>query len=143
LKVEVFGGATITVDGRPFVSADAMTYKGAMLGDIPNFAFTFGYTNASWTLKADLIAGYVCRLLRYMERHRQDIAVPKRDPGVQPQPFLNFTSGYVQRALDYTWKQGSRAPWRAYQNYLKDVLAMRFNRIDDGVMHFGKKGMLP
>jgi cyclohexanone monooxygenase len=143
LKVQFLGGAALTVDGAPFVSSEAMSYKGMMLSDVPNLAYTFGYTNASWTLKADLIARYVTRLLRHMDRHDMDIAMPRRDAGVQPLPLINFTSGYVQRALPRVWKQGSRGPWRAHQNYLKDFFAMRFSRIADGVMRFGKKGKLP
>jgi cyclohexanone monooxygenase len=143
LKVQFLGGGKLSIDGKPIETGEAMTYKGMMLGDVPNFAFTFGYTNASWTLKSDLIATYVCRLLRHMERRRKDIAVPRREADVAPQPFLPFTSGYVQRALPIMWKQGSRRPWRTYQNYLKDVLTLRFGRIEDGVMRLGEKGNLP
>jgi cation diffusion facilitator CzcD-associated flavoprotein CzcO len=143
LKIKLLGGIAITVDGQPFRGADAMSYKGMMLSELPNCVMTFGYTNASWTLKADLTAAYVCRLLRYMDRHRVQIAVPRREPGVSPEPFLSFTSGYVQRAQGELPQQGSRRPWQVYQNYLQDMLTIRFGRIADGTLHFGQKGALP
>jgi cyclohexanone monooxygenase len=143
LKIRLLGGIAITVDGQPFRAADSMSYKGMMLSELPNCVMTFGYTNASWTLKADLTAAYVCRLLRYMDRHRVQIAVPRREPGVAPQPFLSFTSGYVRRAQGELPQQGSRRPWQVYQNYLQDMLTIRFGRIADGTLHFGRKGALP
>jgi hypothetical protein len=124
-------------------ATQAMSYKGMMLSDLPNCAMTFGYTNASWTLKADLTGAWVCRLLRYMDRHGKAIAVPHRAPDVQPEPFLSFTSGYVQRAHDLLPKQGSRRPWQVYQNYLQDFVTIRLGRVDDGVLRFGAKGALP
>jgi len=143
LQLKVLGGIALSIDGRPCNPNGAIAYKGMMLGDVPNLAMAFGYTNASWTLKADLTAAYVCRLLRYMDRHGKAIAVPRREADVRPQPFLNFTSGYVQRAQHLLPRQGSRAPWQVYQNYLQDLLAIRFGRIADGVMRFGDKGVMP
>jgi cyclohexanone monooxygenase len=143
LKLQLMGGMQVTVDGQAFEPNQAMSYKGMMLSDLPNCVMTFGYTNASWTLKADLTAAYVCRLLRYMDRHGIAIALPRREPGVQPQPFLSFTSGYVQRAASHLPQQGSRRPWQVYQNYLQDMLTIRYGRIADGVMRFGAKGSLP
>jgi cyclohexanone monooxygenase len=136
LKLNVLGDVTVRIDGRPCDLSQTMAYKGMMLSDVPNLAIAFGYTNAPWTLKADLTAGYVCRLLRYMDRHGHAVAVPRRDPAEQPQPFLSFTSGYVQRALPMLPKQGSRSPWRVYQSYLRDLFTIRYGRIADGVMHF-------
>lgn len=143
LKIRILGGVAVSVDGRPFHAGDAMSYKGMMLSGLPNCVMTFGYTNASWTLKADLTASWVCRLLRHMDRHGQAIAVPRREPGVEPRPFLGFTSGYVLRAAGELPQQGARRPWQVYQNYLQDMLTIRFGRIADGVMHFGAKGSLP
>ena len=143
LQLNVLGDATFIVDGQVVRPNDALSYKGMMLSDVPNCAIAFGYTNASWTLKADLTSAYVCRLLRYMDRHGADIAVPRREHGLDTQPFVNFTSGYVQRAAHLLPKQGSRKPWQVYQNYLQDLLAIRFGRLADGVMHFGAKGALP
>jgi cyclohexanone monooxygenase len=137
LKIRILGGIRVTVDGKPFHASEAMSYKGMMLSDLPNCVMTFGYTNASWTLKADLTAAYVCRLLRYMDRKGIAIAVPRREAGVEPEPFLNFTSGYVQRAKGELPQQGSRKPWQVYQNYLQDMITIRYGRIADGVMHFG------
>lgn len=143
LSLSVLGGAEIVVDGRPFVPSEAMAYKGMMLSGMPNSVMTFGYTNASWTLKADLTAAWACRLLNYMDRKGQAIAVVRRQDDVAPEPFLSFTSGYVQRAASLLPKQGSRRPWQVYQNYLQDMFTIRYGRIADGVMRFGQKGSLP
>jgi monooxygenase len=136
LKLNVLGDVAVRIDGRACDLGHTIAYKGMMLSDVPNLALAFGYTNASWTLKADLTAGYVCRLLRYMDRHGHAVAVPRRDPAVLPQPFLTFTSGYVQRALAVLPKQGSHRPWQVYQNYLLDLFNLRYGRIADGVMQF-------
>jgi len=139
LKLKLLGGMTLTVDGKPVIPNEALVYKGMMLSDVPNFAMAFGYTNSSWTLKADLTTGYVCRLLKFMEKNGKSIAVPKRQADVLPMPFMNFTSGYVQRAEQLLPRQGSRKPWQVYQNYLQDLLTIRYGRIADGVMQFGIK----
>jgi len=143
LKIKLLGGVAITVDGQPYRPNAAMSYKGMMLSDLPNCVMTFGYTNASWTLKADLTAGWVVRLLRHMDRTGAAIAVVHREPDVAPEPFLSFTSGYVQRAGADLPQQGSRRPWQVYQNYLRDMLTIRFGRIADGVLRFGARGALP
>jgi monooxygenase len=140
LKLNVMGDVAVRIDGRPCDFGATLAYKGMMLSDVPNLAMTFGYTNASWTLKADLTAGYVCRLLRYMDRRGYTVAVPRRDPSVLPQPFLTFTSGYVRRALAILPKQGSRRPWAVYQNYLLDLFNLRYGRIADGVIEFSAGG---
>jgi cyclohexanone monooxygenase len=140
LKIKLLGGVKVTVDGKPFAASEAMSYKGMMLSGLPNCVMTFGYTNASWTLKADLTAAWVCRLLRHMDRKRVAVAVPRREAGVAPEPFLSFTSGYVQRAQGELPQQGSRRPWQVYQNYLQDMLTIRYGRIADGVMHFAAAG---
>jgi monooxygenase len=136
LKLNVLGDIAFTVDGAHYNPSKAMAYKGMMLSNLPNVAMAFGYTNASWTLKADLTAGYVCRLLNYMARHGHTIATPKGDPSVAEQPFLGFTSGYVQRASALLPKQGDRKPWQVYQNYLSDLFTIRWGRLADGVMQF-------
>jgi hypothetical protein len=108
-----------------------------MSSDIPNLAAIFGYTNASWTLKADLISRYVCRLLNYMQRHGYRQCTPRnRDPNMARLPPVDFTSGYFQRAMDKLPRQGSRKPWRIYQNYALDSLMYRFGALDDGVLEF-------
>ena len=114
-----------------------MTYKGMMLEGVPNFAFALGYTNASWTLKADLTGEYVCRLLNHMDEHGYAYCTPRNlDPSITPEPMIDFSSGYVQRSIAKFPKQGSRRPWRLYQNYALDIVSLRFGRIDDGVMQY-------
>ena len=140
LKLNLLGDIVLSVDGQERRASEAMVYKGMMLSDVPNLALCFGYVNASWTLKADLTAEYVCRLLRHMDRRGATIVVPRRDPSVGIQPFLSFTSGYVQRASAILPKQGTRRPWQVHQNYFSDMLALRFGRIDDGVLRFGVAG---
>jgi cation diffusion facilitator CzcD-associated flavoprotein CzcO len=140
LKLDPQGGITFTVDGAPAEASASMAYKGAMLSGIPNLAFTFGYTNASWTLKADLTAHYVCRVLRHMRSHGYTIATPRRDAAVVEKHLLDFTSGYVVRGVQGLPKQGSVHPWKVYQNYLLDALTLRFRPVDDGVLEFRRAG---
>ena len=115
------GGVRATVDGRPVAIGEHTSYRGIMLDGVPNLAYCIGYTNASWTLRADLSHRYVMRLLRHMDRHGFAVAVPKT-PGGQGRPLLDLSSGYVQRALDKFPRQGERDPWLVRQNYLRDVL---------------------
>jgi cation diffusion facilitator CzcD-associated flavoprotein CzcO len=136
LRVLLLGRVEIVVDGHTVDFAKTMTYKAMMFSDVPNLALSFGYTNASWTLKADLTARYVCRLLAHMRRHGYRSCVPHRDDRVKEVPFLDFTSGYVQRALAVLPKQGSRAPWKLRQNYVLDALTVRRDEVEDGVMEF-------
>jgi monooxygenase len=143
LKLNVLGDVTVRIDGHVRDLGEAMVYKGMLLSDVPNLAMVWGYINASWTLKADLTAGYVCRLLKYMDRHGYTVAVPRRDPAMPPRPFLTFSSGYVQRAVDILPKQGTQRPWRVHQNYLLDLLHIRYGRIADGVMQFTAGGGTP
>jgi cation diffusion facilitator CzcD-associated flavoprotein CzcO len=132
LEILVLGGIELVVDGDPVDLSETLTYKGMMYSDVPNLVSTFGYTNASWTLKADLTAEHVCRLLDHMRRHGYDRVTPRRPSvAVEQLPALDFTSGYVQRALDRLPKQGSRAPWRVHQNYVKDLFVFRFAPVDD------------
>lgn len=134
LNILVIGGMTLTVDGKPVNLGDSLAYKGMMLSDVPNFVMTIGYTNASWTLKADLVAGYVCRLLNHLAAHRYHVVTPVlTNPDVDTEPIINLTSGYVRRSLDALPKQGPAAPWRLHQNYPKDVLMMRHGPVDDDV----------
>jgi monooxygenase len=137
LNLLFLGGLRLAVDGSEVQLPQTMTYKGMMLGGVPNFAFTTGYTNASWTLKADLVSEYVCRLLSHMDANGYRRCVPEAtDPSIVEQPLLDFTSGYVLRSLDLFPKQGSKVPWRLRQNYILDVPAIRFGSIDDGAMRF-------
>jgi cation diffusion facilitator CzcD-associated flavoprotein CzcO len=141
LKLKLMGGLRIIVDGQTVDFAKTLSYKGMMISDVPNFAVAFGYTNASWTLKSDLTASYVCRLLNHMKRHGYTSCTPLRnDPSVTEEPFLDFTSGYVQRAIALFPRQGSKKPWRLYQNYIRDLLMLRFGRLADGTMTFARHG---
>jgi monooxygenase len=136
LNLLFLGGIELVVDGTPVDLPRTMTYKGMMLSGVPNFAFTVGYTNASWTLKADLTSEYVCRLLAHMDAHGHRQCVPELDQSVVEQPLLDFTSGYVLRSLDQFPKQGSKEPWRLRQNYVFDLRTIRRGPIDDGTIRF-------
>lgn len=137
LKVQLMGGMEVRVDGAQVRLSRAMAYKGMMYSDVPNLASSFGYTNASWTLKSDLTAEYVCRLLKHMGSGGYDTCTPrKRDASIAEEPAIDFSSGYIQRALDVLPKQGSKRPWRLYQNYALDLLEFRFAALDDGTMEF-------
>ena len=139
LKVVAFGGAGVTVDGEPVQLRDTMVYRGAMLSGLPNMVLTMGYTNASWTLRADLIAQYVVRLVKRLAHKGADYVVAERDPSVGPRPLIDFSSGYVQRALDALPTQGDRFPWRVHQNYLRDLIVTRYSRLEDPALHFRRK----
>ena len=128
--------APLEVDGKPVKLPETMAYKAMMLSGVPNFAFTIGYTNASWTLKADLVSDYVCRLLDHLDRNGLRTATARPDPSVGERPLMDFSAGYVLRALDELPKQGDRAPWQLKQNYLTDVRKIRRDAIDDGVLRF-------
>ncbi len=139
LKIKLLGGAQLEVNGKTIGTSELIAYKGMMMSGIPNMAVAFGYTNASWTLKTDLTANYVCRLLNFMGRKGYEVVVPRKQAGVEAEPFLNLSSGYIKRASSIMPKQGSRRPWRVYQNYLMDMLTTRFGRIEDGVLEFKSK----
>ena len=137
LNLLMFGGISVQVDGVEVRPSERKTYKGMMLEGVPNFAFALGYTNASWTLKADLTGEYVCRLLRHMDAHGHRQCVPRNDdPTVEARPLLDFSAGYVLRSLDKLPHQGSKAPWRLYMNYPADVVALRFGSVTDRAMKF-------
>ena len=137
LELQLLSGVVPTVDGRPVVLAEHLPYKGIMLSDVPNLAMVFGYTNASWTLRADLVAGWVCRVLNHMDRVGACRCVPRPRPDdVASDPFVDFSSTYFQRALERLPKQGARAPWRADQDYLLERRTVGRARLDDGVLHF-------
>ncbi|WAL68202.1 NAD(P)/FAD-dependent oxidoreductase [Amycolatopsis cynarae] len=139
LRLLAFGGITLTVDGREVKLPETMAYKGMMLSGVPNFAFTIGYTNASWTLKADLVSEYVVRLLRHLGAHGYDTCIPVNDdPTVTERPLLDFDAGYVLRSVDEFPRAGSRAPWRLGMSYAHDLVNLRHRRIDDGNLRFSR-----
>jgi cation diffusion facilitator CzcD-associated flavoprotein CzcO/acetyl esterase/lipase len=144
LALSLLGDVAFSIDGAPCDLSQSLGYKGMMFSGVPNLIYTFGYTNASWTLKADLTAGYASRLFAYMDKHGWQAATPQRGPGIETRPFLDFSSGYVQRAAAIMPRQGSKAPWKLYQNYLLDLLALRYGRVADGTLAFSRaKGASP
>lgn len=137
LNLVAFGEIQISVDGRHIDPAKTLNYKGTMYGGIPNLASTFGYTNASWTLKSELTCNYICRVLNHMDRTGHRVCVPQNeDPTVMPEPWLNLTSGYIQRVTDKLPKQGSKVPWKLHQNYVRDIMSLKFGSVNDGVIRF-------
>jgi monooxygenase len=139
LKMQLLGGIAVVVDGKPVKFADTMNFKGVMFSDVPNLAAAFGYTNASWTLKCDLTCAYVSRLIGYMDRHGYVQCTPRRDLSVTPEPLIDFSSGYIQRSIDQFPRQGSKKPWRLYQNYLRDLLTLRFGSVNDKALEFSRQ----
>ena len=136
LRLLALGGIRLAVDGRAVELPETMVYKGLMLSGVPNAAFTVGYVNASWTLKADLVSEYVVRLLRHMQRHGYDTAVPVNDdPTVTERPLLDFKAGYVQRSVAEFPRAGSRTPWSVAMSYPKDLRRLRHGKINDGALH--------
>ena len=136
LDLLAIGGIDLRVDDKPVEISKSYTYKGVMLSNVPNFAFCVGYTNASWTLRADLSSDFVCRVLKYMDSRGFSAFVPKLDEEMDAVPILDLKSGYVERAADRFPKQGKGAPWYLRQNYVLDRITMKLGRIDDGTLRF-------
>ncbi|MGL3212551.1 flavin-containing monooxygenase [Bradyrhizobium sp. BR 1433] len=137
LDLQVLGGLEINVDGARVDLSKTMNYKGLMYSGVPNLAAAFGYTNASWTLKCDLTCEYVCRMLNHMKARGYAQVTPRRnDPTVTELPWVDFSSGYIQRAAARFPKQGSRRPWRLYQNYALDIVTLRFGSLKDEAIEF-------
>jgi monooxygenase len=137
LKLKSLGGMQVTLDGTPIDVAGRPSYKGMMLRGVPNLSFTLGYSNASWTLKCNLVAEYLCRLLNHMSAHGYDCATPVgREPLIVDTPAINLNSGYIRRGIAFLPKQAARRPWKFHQNYLLDMLDLRFSAVDDGTMEF-------
>jgi cation diffusion facilitator CzcD-associated flavoprotein CzcO len=141
LRLVAFGGIALSVDGRGVPPGELRAYKGMMFGGVPNLAWCVGYTNSSWTLRADLTSLYVCRLVEYLDRRGFSSCTPDVSSASKagtPRPIVDLQSGYIKRAAADLPKQGGRRPWTIRQNYLLDLADMRFNRLDDGVMRFGR-----
>ena len=154
LQLQLFGGMSLHVDGEPVDVSDRMTYRGAMLADVPNLAMVFGYVNVSWTRKVDLVSEYVCRVLNHMQRTGARQVVPRHDPSFESDdPFIDMQSGYIQRARHLMPRQGTATPWRNSQNVLRDMISLRWAPLQDGHLHFGstsdgcgtgrRRGLLP
>ena len=141
LNLQAYGGIEMTVDGKEISLPETIAYKGMMLSGVPNLVYAIGYTNASWTLKIDLVAEHLCRLLGHLDKHGLDAAVPvPRDPNMKTQPLLDFQAGYVLRSIDRLPKQGEREPWYLAQDYFKDARYLRRGDVEDGEMRFFAAG---
>jgi monooxygenase len=137
LNLLPMSGLTPTVDGQAKPLHEAIVYKGMMLSGIPNFSFVVGYTKVPWTLKADMVSSYVCRLVNHMDRKGLSQCVPVAAAGaVGSVPLMDISSGYAARAAESIPKQGEKAPWRLHQSYLKDRRKVFQGELDDGVMQF-------
>lgn len=140
LDMKFFGGIDIHVDGEKLNPSEKLYYKGVMLEDLPNIGFTFGYTNASWTLKADLTSEWICRVLNHMDKLDVQKVMPvNNDPEIVAEDFLDFQSGYIQRSIHKFPKMGNKYPWRLVQNYPVDMAMLRYGKIEDGVLQYSRK----
>jgi cation diffusion facilitator CzcD-associated flavoprotein CzcO len=136
LKVRFFGGVEVHVDGKPVRVQDTMAYKGVLLSGVPNLAFTVGYTNASWTLKVDLVCEYVTNLLAEMAAHGYTEVVVERDPSVAASPFMDMEAGYLLRAQELMPRKGDRGPWQVRQSYLYDMKVLSADIRDSKELQF-------
>jgi cation diffusion facilitator CzcD-associated flavoprotein CzcO len=140
LDLLALGGMEVFLDGEPVALPEKLVYKSAMLSDVPNLVFVFGYTNSSWTLKLDLVCEYICRLMRYMDQRGYESAVPvNRNPAMETKPFLDFGAGYVKRAVDRFPRQGTSGPWQVKMSYAADLHALAEDPIDDGILSFAER----
>ena len=133
LQLQLGGGSAMEMDGEPVQPGDRYVYRGCMLSGVPNFALCVGYTNASWTLRADLTSQYVCRVIGYMDSKGYSSAVPTHREAEEGRPLLDLKSGYVQRSIDLLPKQGARPPWRIRQNYLLDYFTARYGDVTEAM----------
>lgn len=131
LKVQLLGGVKPTINNELVETGNMKAYKGVLFSDVPNFAISLGYTNASWTLKADLNCEFVARIINYMDEKNYSVVKPKFDDEMEIEPLLDFDAGYIKRALDILPKQGTKQPWKVYQSYLKDVKLLKHASVDD------------
>jgi cation diffusion facilitator CzcD-associated flavoprotein CzcO len=136
LDIQMLGGVQPRVDGQPVVLKDKVIYKNVMVEGMPNAGMIFGYTNISWTLKVDIASEYLCRLFNHMDRHGYQVAVPRDTEHSRGEETVlgSLNAGYIKRAEDRLPRQGTRGPWQASQDYLKDVKILRFDPIEDGYL---------
>ncbi len=139
LDLQLFGGMTIRIDGQEKTAKDMVTYKGLMFSDMPNFANVFGYTNASWTLKADLTCEYVCRVINYMDETCADYCVPRLTDDVEVKEMMPLDSGYFARAIDKLPREGTNLPWQQHHDYFADMKLLREGEMEDGSLQFEKR----
>jgi len=138
LEMQLVGGIEIIVDGKSYDLSEKMIYRGVLLQDLPNFGVVTGYTNASWTLKADLVSEFMCRLINKMDASNTQCVVPEDKESMEHISFMDMSSGYIQRAQDIVPKKGKKVPWCLYQNYIKDMFTLRFSSLNNGVLIFKK-----
>jgi cation diffusion facilitator CzcD-associated flavoprotein CzcO len=137
LQLQLLGGMSYDVDGVKLAPNELHSYKGVMFSNIPNFAFAVGYTNASWTLKCDLNCQFVVRLLNFMDKNNKSVVIPNFDASLfESEPLLDFDSGYVKRAAAFLPKQGSKKPWKVHQNYIKDTISLKMEKINNKYLVF-------
>ncbi len=138
LKLQLLSNISIVVDGQPTELSKTFNYRGTMFSGIPNFALTIGYTNASWTLKAELTSRYVCRVINYMDRRGLRTAVPRPNGSFEEKPLMELSSGYIQREIDRLPRQGTQKPWTLRQNYPRDIVDLRYGKLNDGSLVFSR-----
>ena len=140
LEIQILGGIKATIDGKPMDTSKHMLYQGIMVSDVPNMAMIIGYINASWTLKVDIAAEYICRLINYMDKNGYDEVIAQGDQTelMEDTVMGSLSSGYIARAADVMPKQGKHAPWNVTNNYLADRKILKNARFDDGVLKFEK-----
>jgi monooxygenase len=137
LVVKILGGMTMSVNDKELHSGNVHCYRGVMMSDIPNFGIALGYTNASWTLKCDLNCYFISRVLDYMEQHHYTVCTPRFDAEkFRSEPLLDFDAGYIKRAEGLLPKQGSEAPWKVYQNYIKDTFSLKYGKVNDRFLEY-------
>ena len=141
LEIQILGGIKATIDGKPMDTSKHMLYQGIMVSDVPNMAMIIGYINASWTLKVDIAAEYICRLINYMDKNGYDEVIAQGDQTelMEDTVMGSLSSGYIARAVDVMPKQGKHAPWNVTNNYLADRKILKNARFDDGVLKFEKR----
>jgi cation diffusion facilitator CzcD-associated flavoprotein CzcO len=140
LALLLLGGTQLSIGGEPIDLPRTVVYRGCMLSGVPNLAFEFGYTNASWTLRCDLVSQFVCRLLAHMDERGYSSSTPRApDPSMPIEPFADFSSGYILRSIDQFPKQGSKTPWRLNQNYLLDWFDSKARPIEDPGLEFSRR----
>ncbi|MNG48949.1 putative FAD-containing monooxygenase MymA [compost metagenome] len=141
LEIQILGGIKATIDGKPIDTSKHMLYQGIMVSDVPNMAMIIGYINASWTLKVDIAAEYICRMINYMDKNGYDEVIAQGDQTelMEDTVMGSLSSGYIARAADVMPKQGKHAPWNVTNNYLADRKILKNARFDDGVLKFEKR----
>ena len=137
LEIQLFGGMKIDLDGKELITSEVHAYRGVMFGGVPNLGVAIGYTNASWTLKCDLNCQFIARVIRHMLDTDKEVVTPQFDANrYETERLLDFDAGYVLRAERILPKQGSKAPWKVHQNYIKDLFSLKYTTVNDGHLEY-------